>query len=77
MTHSIPTGQLVGACIEYAFWFAVGAYIAWLRPILLRRRVEGGKISAEQRDASLKKFAPHLGYAVMIAAIAFALIRFF
>jgi len=77
MSRNIPTGQLIGACIEYALWFGVGAYLAWFRPRRLRQQVESGKISAEQRDASLKKFSPVLGYLVMIAAIAFALSQFF
>ena len=77
MSRHIPTGQLIGACIEYALWFGVGAYIAWIRPRRLRQQVEAGKISAEQREASLKKFSPFLGYLVMVAAIAFALSEFF
>jgi hypothetical protein len=77
MSRNIPTGQLIGSCVEYALWFAAGAYIAWIRPVRLRQQVERGRISAEQRDASLKKFSPFLGYLVMIAAIAFALSEFF
>ena len=77
MSRDIPTGQLIGACIEYAIWFGVGAYLAWFRPYRLRQQVEIGKISAEQRDASLKKLSPVLGYLVMVAAIAFALSQFF
>jgi hypothetical protein len=77
MSRNISAGQLIGACVEYALWFGVGAYIAWLRPRRLKRQVESGKISAEQRAASLKKFSPFLGYLVMAAAIAFALSEFF
>lgn len=77
MSRNIPTGQLIGTCIEYALWFGVGAYFAWFRPRRLRHQVEAGRISAEQRDASLKKVSPILGYLVMAAAIAFALSQFF
>ena len=77
MPRDIPTGQLIGTCVEYAVWFGVGAYIAWFRPRRLRHQVQTGKISEEQRGAALKKFSPFLGYLVMIAAIAFALSQFF
>jgi hypothetical protein len=77
MPRHIPTGQLIGACVEYALWFAVGAYFAWIRPSRLRQQVESGKISEEQRRAALKKLSPFLGYLVMAAAIAFALSEFF
>jgi hypothetical protein len=77
MSRNIPVGQLIGACVEYALWFGAGAYIAWFRPRRLRRQVESGKISAEQRVAALKKFSPLLGYLVMVAAIVFALSEFF
>lgn len=77
MSQDIPTGQLIGACIEFALWFGVGAYFAWLRPRRLRHQVESDKISAAQKDASLKKFSPVLGNLVMLAAIAFALSQFF
>lgn len=76
MSRNIPTAQLIGGCIEYAFWFGVGAYLAWFRPRRLRQRVESGKMSAEQRDASLKKLSPVLGYLVMVAAIAYILSQF-
>jgi hypothetical protein len=77
MPRNIPTGQLIGECVEYALWFGVGAYLAWFRPRRLRRQVESGKISEEQSRAALKKLSPLLGYLVMAAAIAFALSQFF
>src|SRR5947209_4676510 len=77
MTASIPTGQLIGSCVEYALWFAGGAYLAWVWPRRVRRDVQSGKITEEQGRAKLKKFSPLLGYLVMIAAIAFALSNFF
>jgi|GEM_PF-5901320 len=77
MSRNIPTGQLIGACVEYAVWFGVGAYVALIRPRRLRQKVQAGKISEEERSAALKKFSPFLGYLVMIAAIAFALSEFF
>ena len=76
MSRPIPPGQWIGACVEYALWFAAGAYLVWIRPRRLRQQVESGKISEEQRQAALKKLSPFLGYLVMIAAIAFALIEF-
>jgi hypothetical protein len=36
MPRNIPTGQWIGACVEHALWFAVGAYFAWFRPRRLR-----------------------------------------
>lgn len=77
MRRHIPTGQLIGACIEYALWFGVGAYLAWVRPGRLRRHVAAGKISEAQRQAALKKLSPLLGYLVMIAAVVLALSEFF
>lgn len=77
MSRDVQVGQLIGSCIEYALWFGVGAYIAWFRPGRLRRQAESGKISEEQKEVSLKKFSPLLGYLVMIAAIAFVLVQFF
>lgn len=77
MVLDIPIIQLIGTCIEYALWFGVGANFACLRPRRLRQQVESGKISAEQRDASLKRFSPVLGYLLIVAGIAFALSQFF
>jgi hypothetical protein len=77
VSRDIPTGQLIGACVEYAFWFGVGSYLAWFRPRRLRQAVESGRISEEQSRAKLKKLSPLLGYLVMVAAIAFALSQFF
>lgn len=77
MIASILRGQLIGSCIEYALWFAGGAYLAWFWPRRVRRDIQSGKISEEQGRAKLKKFSPLLGYLVMIAAVAFALSNFF
>jgi hypothetical protein len=77
MSRNFSAAQLIGACIEYAFWFGVGAYLAWFRPRRLRQQVKSGKISAEQREASLKKFSPVLGYLVMVTAIVYILSQFF
>jgi hypothetical protein len=77
MSRNIPIGQAMGACVEYAAYFAFGAYVAWFRPRRLREQVQAGKISEEQRAAALKKFSPFFGYMVMIAAILFALSQFF
>jgi hypothetical protein len=75
--RNIPAGQLIGSCIEYFLWFCAGLYTAWIRPRRLRRQVETGKISEQQRQASLKKFSPFLGYLVMLAAFLFLLRQFF
>jgi len=76
MSRNVPTGQLVGGLIEYAIWFAVGAYFAWFRPRRIRKAVEAGKISEEESRARLKKISPLLGYLVMLLAIAFAVSEF-
>jgi ABC-type branched-subunit amino acid transport system permease subunit len=77
MRRNIPTGQLIGTCVEHALWFAVGAYFAWVRPRRLRQQAESGKISEEQSRVALKKLSPLLGYLIMAAAVAFTLSEFF
>lgn len=77
MANGIPTGQLIGACVEYGLWFAAGAYLAWLRPNRVLREVQAGKLSEQQGRDKIKKFSPMLGYLVMVAALVFALSQFF
>ncbi len=77
MARNIPTGQQVGACIEYALWFSAGAYLAWFWPRRVRRQIESGKLTKEQGRQKLKKFSPLLGYLVMLAAIVFAMSQFY
>jgi len=67
----------IGSCVEYALWFGAGAYLAWFWPRRVRRQIHSGKLTEEQGRQKLKKFSPLLGYLVMIAAIVFALSRFF
>jgi hypothetical protein len=76
MSRNIPTGQLIGECVEYVLWFGAGAYLAWFRPALIRRQIQSGKVSEEQGRQKLKKLSPLLGYLVMIAVV-FALSEFF
>jgi hypothetical protein len=76
MRH-IPIGQLIGSTIEHLLWFALGAYVAWIRPRRLRREVLAGKISEMECQAKLKQFSPLLGYLVMVAAILWILTDFF
>jgi hypothetical protein len=77
MSHSANIGQLIGTCVEYALWFSGGAYLAWFWPRRVHRDVQSGKISEEQGRQKLKKLSPLLGYLVMVAAIVFALSKFF
>ena len=76
MSRQIPIGQLIGGCIEYAIWFAVGAYIAWLRPRRMHDAVLSGKISEDEARQKLKNLSPFLGHAIMIVAVLMALTDF-
>jgi hypothetical protein len=75
--HHIPIGQLIGSTIEHLLWFAVGAYLAWIRPWRLRRSVLAGKISEAECQTKLKQFSPLFGYLVMVAVILFILNDFY
>jgi hypothetical protein len=77
MSHHRQIVQVIGGCVEYALWFGAGAYLAWFWPRRVHRDVQSGKISEERGRQKLKKFSPLLGYLVMIAAIVFALSKFF
>jgi threonine/homoserine/homoserine lactone efflux protein len=66
MTHDIPVGQMIGGCVEHSLWILGGAYLAWIRPRRLQRAVRSGKISEDQRQASLKRIPLWFGYVFII-----------
>jgi len=66
---SIPLGQFIGSLVSVAFFFIAGAYLLWIWPVEVRRKVESGKLSESEAKEKLRKANPKFGYFAFLAAV--------
>ncbi|SRR5216684_1892852 len=66
---SIPPGQFYGDLIDDLFWVIVGAWLPYLRPQRIRRKVDRGEITNEDGETELRKLPPKVGYVLIIVGI--------
>jgi len=65
----VQVGQVIQALTVFAVAFGVGAYVAFLRPHLVYRAVDSGKISEEQGREKLRKLPPVKGVLFMFITL--------
>ncbi len=76
MPYTSHFGPMVVGCLECALLFGVGAFLAWLWPRRVHRKVEAGDMSEQQGRDRLRQFSPMLGYLAMTAAILLLIAQF-
>ena len=69
MLGTIPVGQLIGSLISVAFFVVAGAYLLWMWPLEVRRKVQSGKLTEAEAKEKLRKSNPKIAYLLFLAAI--------
>ena len=80
MIASISFAQFIGDLVWVGFLVFVGAYLLWLWPAEVRRKLQAGKLSEAEAKEKLRKANPKFGYLAFLGALcqlALALIQWF
>ena len=69
MISAFSLGGFIGQNVEIVLLLSGGAYLAWVRPLRIRRQAARNQLSETEARTRLRKFKPIVGYCLFFAGV--------